>query len=220
MKSPFWIIGPPRSGSTFWTHVIDKHPQVFVTSESRVMTFMYRTCTGILQPDHWPAWMEGGIHGRWTTHIKGYTKEIVETFYESLGATEDQRWGDKFPHYADPHPDEGLLQFIVDTWPDAQFIYLTRNEGDVVRSVVKKGWLLEEGAKNMVRSIDQHVNRFFATDESNLLRVRYEDDKKETLKRVFDFLGVGESEEASSFLEQQEADPTPFSRPTSWKKQT
>ena len=43
MQDPFFIIGAPRSGTTFLQTVLDRHPDIFITNETRVMTFASRT---------------------------------------------------------------------------------------------------------------------------------------------------------------------------------
>ena len=42
MQPPFFVIGAPRSGTSYLVEVLNRHPDVVMTNETRVMTFLYR----------------------------------------------------------------------------------------------------------------------------------------------------------------------------------
>ena len=42
MAPPFWVIGAPRSGTTFLARVLDHHPDIFLTNETRLMLLFSR----------------------------------------------------------------------------------------------------------------------------------------------------------------------------------
>lgn len=219
MRDPFWLIGPPRSGSTFWSAVINEHPEVMLTSETRVMTFLYRALNqDVYGNETWPGWIVGSRHDEWMEHLRTEFPGVVERFYLSIGANHSVRWGDKFPHYADPFMDAGLLDMLLDFWPQSQFILLYRDEDDVVRSIVNhNGWVDEVEGRDMYRRIMDHGRAFGkALSSDAYLEIRYEDHPWETWSAVRDFLGLPPSERVKQFLHEQARNPTRYSAPTSW----
>jgi hypothetical protein len=94
------VIGAPRSGTTYLTEVLNRHPAVLLTNETRVMTFLNRVIHD-LGADEWVLLKHrrGFLH-----HLECSMAKLVRDFYGRLGLREGMRWGDKHPHYAAAAP--------------------------------------------------------------------------------------------------------------------
>jgi hypothetical protein len=211
---PFFVIGAPRSGTSYLVEVLDKHSDVFLTNETRVMTFLHRALTRHSK-DKMALMTEKRL---FLDTFRRHIPEIVRDFYRQLGVTDQMRWGDKFPHYADGKTDPGLLDHIAQAFPRCQFVHITRDGRDVVTSLVGKGWVdLDEACDVWERHVtaSRSIGRKVGPDRYHELR--YEDlviDGLPTAGRVFDFLGVGGSDQADDFLRRQAEQRTPFSGAT------
>ena len=214
LTTPFWVVGAPRSGTTFFGRVLDAHPRVFCTEETRVLTFVNRIING-LAGDTWIL-----MHHRreFLDLLREQVPGLVEEYYRRLGATPGQRWGDKHPHYADAHHDPELLDLIDELFPDSQFIHIIRDGRAVVSSNVAKGWGSVDYACDSWRRHVVHA-RDLGTRHGpdRYLELRYEallERPHEVVAAVFAFLGVGPSTEVAALLDAQETARTAWSAPT------
>ena len=97
MAPPFWVIGAPRSGTTFLARVLDHHPDIFLTNETRLMLLFSRMLNRWVGARRLLATScDEVIESLWQ-QVPG----VVEQIYRDLGARPGQRWGDKYPQYAD-----------------------------------------------------------------------------------------------------------------------
>jgi hypothetical protein len=215
MKPPFFVMGAPRSGTTYLVEVLNRHERVLMTNELRLMTFLNRVLNRLPQ-DKWIL-----MNGRksFLEHLKQEVPVMVERYYESLGASEDTRWGDKHPHYADPRTDPECLDLINDLFPESQFINLVRDGREVVASLMAKGWADLGEAMDVWSRHVKHADDFgrhLASDR--FLTVRYEmlvNRPYETIDEVLRFLRIPASDRVTEFLRAQARQRTPFSEPTS-----
>jgi sulfotransferase family protein len=200
-QRPFWVIGSPRSGSTWFGKVVNSHQDIFLTEETRVMSFLNRVVNRIAQ-DRWLLQFgQQAMVKRLGADLPG----LVERFYRDLGALPHQRWGDKHPHYADAQKDPECLDLIRALFPDSQFIHLIRDGRDVAVSFRDKGWgNLEFSAHVWVKHVE-HAEWFARTiAPDSWLEVRYEQlvqDQEEEFARVFEFLGSEANERTEKFRE-------------------
>ena len=215
MKPPFFVMGAPRSGTTYLGEVLNRHEMVLITNELRLMTFLNRTLNRLPQ-DKWIL-----MNGRrsFLNHLKSEVPGMVERYYESLGASEDTRWGDKHPHYADPKTDPECLELINDLFPESQFINLVRDGREVVASLMAKGWADLDGAMDVWARHVNHADDFGRRlPGDRFLTVRYEmlvDRPYDTMDEVLRFLRISASDRVTEFLRAQARERTPFSDPTS-----
>lgn len=200
---PLWVIGSPRSGSTWFGRVLHSHPGIFLTEESRVMSFLNRVVNR-LALDRWILqYGQLAMIRRLGIELPA----LVEQFYVDIGAKPHQRWGDKHPHYADAQHDPECLDLIYTLFPDSQFIHLVRDGRDVAASFRDKGWgNLAYSSHVWVKHVE-HARWFSQRlDPQSWLEIRYEDlmaNQEEMFRSVFDFLGLEVGDATKKFLETQ-----------------
>jgi hypothetical protein len=109
LRDPFFIIGAPRSGTTYLHEVLNRHPEVFLTNETRVMIFVNRALNIL-----------GGnrenlltYRGEFLDFLRRMMPPLIEAFYRELGAPEDSVWGGKYGNYGDGLRDRQCLGAIA-----------------------------------------------------------------------------------------------------------
>lgn len=139
-RSPFFILGSGRCGSTYLYELLAAHPRIALTNEGKVLDFLWfcseyaglpsqheRTFTlheekqlrGLIQPDYLDTFAEV-----FTRHVR----RIAEDFYATQFAGKDYwRWGDKLP---DPRAALAAQRL----WPDVAYVVLVRDPRDVLCS--------------------------------------------------------------------------------------
>lgn len=131
---PLFLLGVPRSGTTFLQQVLDAHPEIFVTDELRGVAWLVRETRRL---------REGfPVHG--TPYPVNYGEEfadyllnnanwIIPAFYRSqarrAGKPGIRYWGDKFPHY------DEILHLLPRLFPQSHFVMIHRDLRDVVCSL-------------------------------------------------------------------------------------
>lgn len=211
---PFFVIGAPRSGTTFLGRLLDSHPEILATNETRNLILGSRVLARMTRDP----WCSNLYAGQFHAHLRKHLPHIYESFYRSLAEGPVSRWGDKHPHYADPSSDPEALAIILELWPTAQFIHILRDPRRVIASILRKGWTdLDEAIDVWARHVVQSRQLARIVGAAQFLEVRHEtlvhDARRET-ERVLAFLGQFISPEVADFLEQQEESRTPFSSPT------
>lgn len=215
MRSPVFIVGAPRSGTTYLVEVLNQHEQVMITNEERVFTFLSRSLHRLGAEDL----ALGEERERFLSVYESHFAQIVEAFYRDLGVTQGMLWGDKFPHYADGGRDPGCLDLINRTFPRCRFIHLIRDGRDVVASIATKRWVSLDRATDVWKRHVSHARNFGTTvGLDRYLEIRYEDlvvDGSAALARIETFLELPHSDRVHDFVTAQQRERTPFSRPTS-----
>lgn len=215
---PIIIMGAPRSGTTYVNAIVNRHPQVFLTHETRIFVWMHRTMAeGLSHPQRFLSHRE-----KFEKHLARRLPDLVREFYQELrpGAV---HWGDKNPHYASPDH-RGVLPMIRDLFPGSKFIHVYRDGRDVVASLLRKRfpdgrrWVDFEGAHELWNG---HIERGHAFGDEvardRFLEIRYEDlvsDDVSWARRIFDFLGIELDPGVEAFCRGQREERTPFSGPT------
>ncbi len=151
---------------------------------------------------------------------------VVEQIYRDLGAEPGQRWGDKYPHYADGDLDPEALQTIDRLFPESQYVHIIRDPRAVVASILAKGWLGFDEAIEAWRVFVSH-GRDFGTSlgDGRYHELRYEgliQDAVATVEGVFSFLGLPASEHVDEFLfgEENGTDRSQLSHRQAWSRRT
>ena len=214
MSPPFWVIGAPRSGTTFLAKVLDHHPGIFLTNETRVMLLFSRMLNRWVDARRLLATSHDEILDSLWRQVPG----VVEQIYRDLGAEPGQRWGDKYPQYADGDLDPEALQTIDRLFPESQYVHIIRDPRAVVGSILAKGWLGFDEAIEAWRVFVSH-GRAFGTSlgAGRYHELRYEgliQDATATVESVFSFLGLPASEPVDEFLRGEENERTGISFPT------
>lgn len=210
---PVFVIGAPRSGTTYLGKVLGRHSDIFLTNETRMMILFSRLLTQLCTDE----WALLGHATAFVDHLDASLPGLIRSFYESLGAKKGQRWGDKYPHYADMRSHPHALVSIDRMFPEAQFVHIIRDPREVVQSITRKGWLPEPQAWDVWARHVIHAREFGRViGPERFFEVRYEDlisDGIGTITPLFDFLRLPPEPAVTDFLNAQASERTPFSLP-------
>jgi len=215
--APIIVYGAPRSGTTYLEHVLNAHPDVFISHETRVFAWLYRalmlTNNRLLVANERELFIE---------HLRAVLPVAMRDFYARL-APRARYWGDKNPHYADPRV-AGSLDLVAELFPSSRFIHLIRDGRDVVSSLMRKRgpdgrpWATFEEAHDVWK---KHVRLGRAFGErvgvDRCLELRYEDlvaDDVAVAAKALRFLGLEPHPAVEAFCRAQHERRTPFKEPT------
>ena len=134
--TPLFVLGAPRSGTTFLQQVIDAHPEVFVTDELRAASWLVQEA-GKLR--------EGRtVHGNpypltqgraFAEYLLDNAGRILLPFYlqqaRRAGKPAIRYWGDKYPHY------DEILHLLPRLFPEARYVLIHRDLRDTISSVMQ-----------------------------------------------------------------------------------
>ena len=96
---PLFVIGAPRSGTTFLCHILNQHPAIQLTNESRIFVLLKDL---VEVRGKRPDLIGRDFRELFVDFLCSHAGSIVERFYrESLGI-DTPIWGDKHPPYGDP----------------------------------------------------------------------------------------------------------------------
>jgi LPS sulfotransferase NodH len=229
MKSqPLFVIGAPRSGTTLLCHVLNQHPLIELTNESRIFVWL-KDLIDIHSGR--PELIGRKFRRRFVKFVRDGAGDWIERFYrEGLGLTAPI-WGDKHPPYADPAvlsrrkgsierlPRSGsCLRLIRSCLPRAKFIHIHRDPRDVARSLARKGWTqsVEDGVRVWQQYAGEIIEFFGELDDRSRLTISYRellDRPQATAAVIGRFLGLSDWTSIEKFLMAQRLRPTPFSDP-------
>ncbi len=227
---PLFVIGAPRSGTTFLCHVLNQHSLIHLTNESRIFVLLKDV---IEVRSNRPDLVGHDFHRLFVDFLRHRAGELVEQFYrDALGVT-TPIWGDKHPPYADASllsgrkgseprlPRSGsCLRLIRDALPNARFIHIHRDPVQVAHSLVRKGWTpsVDDGVRVWRQYVGEIVEFFTETDAARQLTIPYRhllDAPAASAALIGRFLHLPEWASIESFLLAQRWKPTPFSDPVS-----
>lgn len=209
---PLFIVGAPRSGTTYVMNGINTHGDVLVTEETRVLNGVVRFINESTEGDY-------GFLGAdaWQQHLLERAPRLVEQWYlkQWIRWKEVLWWGDKNPHYVDRRINPNTLERILEMWPDARFLNVVRDGRDVVSSIATFGWLDVEASSNLWRDSVEYARDFQAEHPESMMTVRYENlvDGSEHLWDVHKWLGLTVWDETIVWQHSQQVNPTPFRSP-------
>jgi hypothetical protein len=217
-EDPILLFGAPRSGTTYLQSLLNANPAVFISHETRVFAWLHQALNVLPQdPRYLITYREGFVE-----RLSSVLPETIRDFYRDL-APEALYWGDKNPHYADPH-NAGCLEMVAGLFPGSRFIHIIRDGRDVACSLVRKQdsdgnpWVTFETAHTTWTShVDLGCEFGRAIVPGRYFEVRYEDliaDDLAVADELFRFLGIPLHPAVSAFCQSQQAERTPLSGPT------
>jgi hypothetical protein len=191
---PLFISGPPRSGTSILTVVLNEHPDVSITNEQSYMKLMMH-CLSELNPR---GRAEQGANFNFFSVPKEQLGDVRDMILE--GMDHSMKWyhnkvKPKAKWYGDKLP--GFLQHIgwmKEKFPDAKFLICERDPEEVLVSMKKYTFSdvfteeqVEEGFKVYMESLEKNRGR------RDCLYVKLEDQKKnpeDTYERIAEFLDI------------------------------
>lgn len=205
-----FLVGPPRSGTTWLQTMLGNHPVIGTSQESHLfnhfLTHMIRSW------DH----LKGFDDGRGGIGLPAYQTEaqfiqmMRDIVFEVLGNADEFH---ENPVFLEKTPDHILnMQEILRVLPGAKFIYMIRRPEDTIESMLcaSQSWGRDWAPDNILKAISTY--RYFAkkgtTDLQNInasqvVKVKYEDlvaDTSKELTRILDFLGLDASDRTVSHM--------------------
>lgn len=200
--TPLFLVGAPRSGTTFLAAVLNAHPRILMTNETAVFLQLNEAISKSRQ-GHRAGLLYGKSHHElWADHLRGRARELIESYYATIaerdGKTDLVHWGDKHPHYSD------CLPFLRALYPDAPYVYLVRDPRDSACSIaVMNGWSFRKSLQAWKGFTEKYEPFLFGADAPRSLLVKYEDlvqDPDRTCGEIFAWLGVGRAAEVEDHL--------------------
>jgi len=217
MRPPVFIIGPPRSGSTFLVAALNQHERIYITNELRVMSFVNDLFRLFLKSKRIEWNLSSEEKENFIMHFREQMAYVVKSFYARRLKRINDVWGDKHPHYSDPAMDPGALDTILELFPDATFIHLYRHPYAQIHSYVKKGWKDFQYAVLAYRrivTVGQSLGRRVGAKQ--YIEISYEelcDCGEVKMNQICEFLGIPPSENLNRYMRSQELERTPYSIP-------
>jgi hypothetical protein len=227
-SQPLVIIGAPRSGTTFLCHVLNQHPLIHLTNESRIFVLIKDL---IEKRSFRPHLIGCEFRDQFVAFMRRNAGDLVERFYREGLEVTAPIWGDKHPPYADPAvlsgrkgaepklPRSGsCLRLIQDCLPTTKFIHIHRDPLQVAQSLLGRRWAdsLDDGVQIWRDYISEIVEFLGEIDEAQHLTVPYGDllvRPAEVASAIGRFLDLADAEPLAAFLRAQRLRPTPFSDP-------
>jgi Sulfotransferase family len=225
---PLFVVGSPRSGTTFLCSVLNVHPLIQLTNECRIFALLKDT---LEVGSHRPDLLSPACRDRFTRFGSRTLGAWVERFYREELEISAPIWGDKHPSYADPTvlsgrmgsieqlPRSGsCLRLIHDMLPHARFIHIHRDPRHVANSLLHKHWIgsIDDGIRVWGQYVGEIID-FFGELPAHLgLTIPYRgliEESHATAASIGRFLGLADASPISDFLLSQRHAPTPFSDP-------
>ena len=193
-RTPLFLIGPPRSGTTILTQVLNTSKYILITDELRASAWLVKEMMKI----------NGGheIHGapypfnrgnRFASYLQAQGSFFLLKFYEKI-AQEDGKeefiyWGDKYPHY------DRYLKTFPRIFPRALYIAIFRDISEVINSVmVGHNWDFEKSLNYCKKIYQSYIDQMKAIDQENIFVFDYAQFKGEDplieIKKMFNFLNI------------------------------
>jgi tetratricopeptide (TPR) repeat protein len=128
-KTPIFIVGLPRTGTTLTERILASHSRVESIGETRFLQMTLCGVSGVASIDSInPAMIEAAASKDIRLIANGYLNAVA------------YRLGDK-PFFIEKLPENFLyLGFIARAWPDARLVYLLRNPMDTCFAMYKQSF--------------------------------------------------------------------------------
>jgi tetratricopeptide (TPR) repeat protein len=128
-KTPIFVVGLPRSGTTLTERILSSHSQVGSAGESFFLQIALKQLSGIRSHDDMNPDMVSAAAGK-------DISKLADAYLEAI----DYRLGDE-PYFIEKLPENVLyLGFIARAFPDARLVLLKRNPMDVCFALYKQSY--------------------------------------------------------------------------------
>ena len=204
-KIPLFIMGPPRSGTTILTQVLNTSEKILITDEMRSIAWLLSEVRKIRggherNGDPYPF-----INGkRLAKYIMANGSHFLLSFYEKLSKEEEKDnfiyWGDKYPHF-DNH-----LQNLPAMFPKAKYIIIFRNILEVINSVsVGHKWDVKKSTKYCLNIFNNYLDGINSLDREKIFVFDYAHLNSEKniyeIEKIFNFLQINIDEKHKNLIQ-------------------
>lgn len=211
MRSLLFVVGAPRSGSTFVVRALDRHPEISMTNEGGWVPFLRKASLLTRAPSLHP--IDDG-EGFETVGIlpldaippmRAAFAATVPQFLDNLAGA----WSARGRYFGDKVQGRNDIEFCRETFPEARYVFLVRDPRDVLvssyafQAVETVAWQ-HASFEVRVRELGALLGaaRSALTDRPHRL-LRYEEmvvDPERALEDVFGFLGLDPSPEVCEWI--------------------
>lgn len=189
---PLFLIGCPRSGTTFMANLLNSHPEVLMTSESAAFMLgddiIRKSEQGIASGINYGK----QYHKLLSSMLADSYRDMLEGFYERIAREQGRSylsyWGEKHPHLYE------CLDRVDASFPDACYVYALRDPRDSACSIAdmsKTDYV--PALENWKKFSDAYEAFVEKLAPERLLTVRYEelvDDYYAGANRIFTWLDL------------------------------
>lgn len=254
LSRPMFIIGNPRSGTSMFRMMVSNHQNLIVPPECGFLQWWYPKyeswtiddSSNQVKADEFIADLRTSKKIKtWKLDYEKLSQRIVETspsnyaelasqvylqYAEGRGQTDIVRWGDKNNYYINH------LELLVSIYPNAQFLFITRDGRDVACSYKALKDLktesqfkpelptkVDEIAKEWVSNNQRILDFSKGLSKENYHFLRYEDlveNPEIELRKVTDFLGLEYSPNMLNYHKENRQNQVEPLETMDWKKKT
>lgn len=219
-RAPFFILGNPRSGTSMFRLMLNRHPMIVVPPECGYILWFYesyknhdfadakvrkRFTVALASARKFETW--GVSSESLFRFLKGYEVRsyadvcsLIHSFYAVNHDKIPERWGDKNNYYIG---ETGKLRAL---FPESRFLFLVRDPRDVYVSYLEMKALRTDSAyaPNLTVALQEFcdewnrnwktAHQFSENEASKVMLLKYEDivlQTERSLRSVLAFLGVG-----------------------------
>lgn len=205
-NAPFFVIGPPRSGTTLLRLILDGHSRLHVPPESWFLEDLVRELplTGPLNSEQTSRaadivtshhrWEDFAISSDWfREQVEGLKEPTLRQtidviFGEVLSRAGKSRFGDKSPH------NFRIVPQLITLYPGAKFINIIRDGRDVAISTIDARWTryYERNRFVWLEAMKWRDTLRRSVYAERILEIRYEDlvqEPEANVRTICDFLG-------------------------------
>jgi|SRR6185437_4996204 len=218
IRSPVFLVGAERSGTTLLRLMLDHHPDIAFNLESEFL--VNRIADSGAFPDM-AAYRRSLAadrvfrHSRFTVDERLGFAALAHDFLRQKRDRDGKSIVGATVHYG-----FGKLKFL---WPEARYIYLLRDGRDVASSVVGMGWAGNEyvAAKWWLEAEAQWRALRSTLDPCRWVEIRYESltaDTHSELRRLCDFIGVAFSERMLDYVKTSTYGPPDPRQNFKWRR--
>lgn len=199
---PLFVIGAPRSGTTFVARLLNAHPRVLMTNETAVFLLLddivkkarKGVASGILYGKDYHELLADLVQERSGSFIEDYYERIAQC----AGKSELSYWGEKHPHLSQ------CLKFVTSLYPNALYVHVMRDPRDSACSIARMNSApFLRALTNWKRFADLYEGFMKSLAPARCHRIRYEalvEDYRGEARRLFHWLGLEVSPEVDEFL--------------------
>ncbi len=210
-NSPIFIIGYKRSGTTLLRKVLNTHADISIPTESeyfqKIPSIKFDSVedlstkvANLTRCDFGSNWSAEDIHSTLVQLNAWHPKDVIASLYIKKGIEDGKvnfRWGDKKPQHWK------YVKTLLNWYPNAQFIHITRNPYDVIASI--ENWMPDQViGRNIISShiisawqwnySENYVRDVFRTvPESQYTQIMYEElvtSPQDTFEKLMEFLDL------------------------------
>jgi hypothetical protein len=210
----FFVVGPPRSGSTLLARMIGSHSQVYSRPEPHMLTpLAHLGYYDKVEKAPYDAVLAAESIRQFVEDLPGGEQDYIDAcrsytdtlYHRALGTRPDARlFLDKTPAY-------GLvLDFMVRIYPNAKYVILTRHPLAVFSSYAESFFDSDYQTANDYNPIVSRyvpaIAKFLREKKAPTYHVVYEEmvaDPETTLAEIFDFLEIPNEPQAVNYGEHQ-----------------